>query len=328
MYGPPKYIEHLLQQDFPPGSPQFYHAVHQAAMANALMADRYLCTCSGKRYLWPGTRIITEGPQPEWFVETLVLLCKVLNVTQRIIRQALDDFILAVPDTVENRGIRSECWHQWCWDFSWELRARVMMLDRGAHSAEHLRETHSLNEEWLRKHVKVSMATAATDHPLDTHKLSVQLRREEVLVVDHATRKLDHVRMCREAVQTSSLEIPPIPGADSAPILSLNGPPTMTPSSQEPSKESPKPLSLETRILKLKPKAGLQARLVGLMENRHEALTEELRDEVYSLKSDRSKTHEQRFKQLIYTTNDALRELEYPRQLRYTAHRIFWEPTR
>jgi hypothetical protein len=63
------------------------------------------------------------------------------------------------------------------------------------------------------------------------------------------------------------------------------------------------------------------------MDARDEALTEKLRDEVYSLKNKRqSEAHEERFKQLVYKTNDVLRELEHHRQLRYTAHCVFWEP--
>jgi hypothetical protein len=179
----PNLVEFLLRENFPPGSPQHSWVLCQAAQANVLIVDRFIHCCTGKRYLWPGTRIVTEKPQPEWFVQTLLLLCKVLNVTQKIIGPALEDFLHVVPDTVEDRGIRSECWHQWCWDLAYELRARVLMLDEVAHGAEHLQETYGLNETWLREHVKESMATAALDPPLDAHGVLVRLQRERAMML-------------------------------------------------------------------------------------------------------------------------------------------------
>jgi hypothetical protein len=323
-----KYYEPPRLEDLPPDSPQFYWAAYRAAVANAMIAERFLYACTGKRYLWPGTRIVTEEPRPEWVVETLLQLCRILDGTQQLLWTALEDFIRVVPDTVEDRGIRAACWHLWCWECSSEIRERIVALDEGAHGTEHLQATRGLDEKWLQEQLPATMATAALDPPLDTHGILMRLRCEEVRVIDHATRKLDHMRMCREAVQTSSLEIPPIPGANSAPILSLNGPPATTPSSQETSAEPLKPLSLEGQILQLRPRAPLLARLAHLMETREEASTEQVREVVYCGDGRKeSERNEGPLKQLIYRTNGALRELAYPRQLRYTARLVFWEPT-
>jgi hypothetical protein len=99
-------------------------------------------------------------------------------------------------------------------------------------------------------------------------------------------------------------------------------------SSLKPPDAPPKHVSLAARILQLRPRSNLLARLVDLMEPREEALTEKLRKEVYCLDDDdESEVDERPFKRLVYRTNEVLRELEYSRRLKYTAHLVFWENT-
>jgi hypothetical protein len=64
------------------------------------------------------------------------------------------------------------------------------------------------------------------------------------------------------------------------------------------------------------------------MEPREEALTEELRKEVYGLGDhNESEKSEESFKRLVYRTNAMLLELAYPRKLRYTTRLVFWGAT-
>ena len=134
------------------------------------------------------------------------------------------------------------------------------------------------------------------------------------------------VRTRREAwlLSSSGFEMPQTLGVNGAP----NGPPPSVATPPPAPEDPPVCLSLEDRILQLRPKSNLLARLADLMEPRERALTEELRKEVYDLgDDDESEKSEGSFKQLIYRTNDVLRELEYPRRLRYTAHLVCWKTT-